>query len=297
MKVDLGWARVALLPSAPYSIRDESRSCVLGLAFERQRGVHAVGGDRRQDFDAWPGELAFTSPDVGVFSESGNGGEYLTLHVARIASVLEPESPLTVPRAVFHGDRRAVQLGWRLRRLMLASQPQFQLVEEHAAMLLDHGLSRLKQPRGSLGRYDLERKVHSRVLEYIDDSIDGPLRLDELAGVAGMPLLRFLRSFSSAVGSTPHAYVTERRLRRARTLLRSTDEPVAAIAAGCGFAHQSHLGAVLKERLGLSPRQYRALAGQRDPRRLATCFFAETTTLVEKCDDGLNARYNAMVPP
>src|ERR1700726_3058970 len=86
VKVDLGWACLTLLPSAPYSIRDESSLCVLGLAFERQRGVHAVGGDRRQDFDAWPGDLAITSPNVGIFSESRNGGEYLTLHLTRAAS-------------------------------------------------------------------------------------------------------------------------------------------------------------------------------------------------------------------
>ena len=262
MKSDFGWGRVSLLPSAPYSIRDESRLCVLGLAFERQRGVHAVGGDRRQDFDAWPGELAFTSPDVEMFSESGNGGEYLALHVVRIASVLEPEIPLTVPRAVFRGDRRAVRLGKQLRRSMLASHPQPQLIEEQAMTLLDHGLSLLALPRRPLGCYDHDRQAHSRVLEYIDDAIDRPLSLDEIAQVAGMPVLRFLRSFSIAVGSTPHAYITERRMQRARALLSATDDPIADIAAGCGFAHQSHLGAVLKDRLGLSPRQYRVLAGR-----------------------------------
>jgi AraC family transcriptional regulator len=262
MNVDLGWVRVSLLPSAAYSIRENSRLCVVGLAFERQRGVHAIGGDRRQDFDAWPGELALTSPNVEIFSESEMGGEYLTLHVARAASDPNGDAPFGAPRAVFRGDRRAVQLGWRLRRLILDSQRRSGLIEEHAAMLLEHGLSRLKPPHREPGGYDLERKAHSRVLEYIDDTLDGRLALEELAHVAGMPLLRFLRSFASAAGSTPHAYITERRLQRARRLLRSTDEPIAAIAADCGFTHQSHLGAVLKERLGLSPRQYRGLRGR-----------------------------------
>src|SRR5260370_19184558 len=142
------------------------------------------------------------------------------------------------------------------------SKPHSRRNEVHAAMLLEQGLSRLKLPHRAPGRYDLERKAHSRVLEYIDDTIDGRLGLDELARVAGMPLLRFLRSFASAVGSTPHAYITERRLQQARRLLRSTDEPVSPIAADCGFTHQSHLGAVLKERLGLSPPQYRILRGR-----------------------------------
>jgi AraC-like DNA-binding protein len=260
IKSNFGWGWVSLLPSAPYSIRDESRLCVLGLAFERQRGVHAVGGDRRQDFDAWPGELAVTSPDVEMFSESGAGGEYLALHVQCVALGHESEIPLTEPRAVFRGDRRAVRLGGQLRRSILALHRQPQLIEEQAMKLLNHGLSLLKLPRRQPGAYDLDRQVHSRVLEYIDGAIDGPLSLDELAQVAGMPVLRFLRSFSVTVGSTPHAYITERRMQRARVLLSATDCAIADIAAGCGFAHQSHLGAVLKARLGLSPRQYRVLA-------------------------------------
>jgi len=92
---------------------------------------------------------------------------------------------------------------------------------------------------------------------YIDDAIDGPLSLAEIAQVAGMPVLRFLRSFSTTVGTTPHAYVSERRMQRARALLSTSSNPIADIAFSCGFSHQSHLGAVFKDRLGLSPRQYR----------------------------------------
>ena len=79
--------------------------------------MHAIASDNRQDFDAWPGDLAFTSPDVNIFSESMHGGEYLALRVARHAA---GTAPWAAPRAVVHGDRRAVELGLRLRRLMLA---------------------------------------------------------------------------------------------------------------------------------------------------------------------------------
>ncbi|MDR7305525.1 AraC family transcriptional regulator [Rhodoferax saidenbachensis] len=260
MKIDFGWASVSLLPSAPYSVRDASCCCVLGLAFERQQGVHAIGADRRQDFDAWPGDLAFTLPEVEVFSESRTGGEYLTLHVAHDVPDLQVDAPLVGPRTVFHGDRQAVRLGWALRRLLHAAQPHPERIEELAAMLLGQGLSRLTLPWRGPSCYEADRKAHARVLDYIDSMLEGPLSLEELAGVAGMPLLRFLRSFSNAVGSTPHAYITERRLQRARRLLRASDAPLADIAFACGFAHQSHLGAVIKERLGLSPRQYRGLA-------------------------------------
>ena len=262
MRANFGWGCISLLPSAPYSIRDASRLLVLGIAFERQRGVHALGADRRRDFDAWPGELAVTSPDVEMFSESRAGGEYLALHVAPAASGFETELPLTVPRTVLRGDRRAVRWGMQLRRAMLAPHPQRQLIEHEAMNLLAHGLSRSRFPHRPAGGYDRDRQAHSRVLEYIDEAIDGALDLDELARVARMPVLRFLRSFSAATGSTPHAYITERRMQRARVLLSTTGDSIAGIAGSCGFAHQSHLGAVLRARLGLSPRQYRLRTGR-----------------------------------
>ncbi|HEY0584944.1 MAG TPA: helix-turn-helix transcriptional regulator [Pseudoduganella sp.] len=255
VKMELGWANIELFPSAPYSVSDASHLCILGLAFERQRGVDAIASDRRRDFDAWPGDLALTSPDVNIFSESAIGGEYLAVRIATQDSSSAP------PRTVFRGDRRAVDLGARLRRLLLAAQPDAGLIEEQLALFLERGFALLKQAPQFPSSYELDRHAHSRVLEFIDDAIDGPLDLDQLAQLAGMSPLRFLRSFSNAVGATPHAYITERRLQRARALLRSTKEPIASIALDCGFSHQSHLGAVFKEKLGVSPHQYRVLCG------------------------------------
>jgi len=264
LRSDFPWGWASLLPAAAYSIRHESGSYVLGFAFARQRGVHAVGSDRRQDFDAWPGELAVTSPGVEMFSESRAGGEYLALHVGRTATGDEadaPPMPPMSPRTVFRGDRRAASLAQALRRSMLVSPTQPRLIEEQALMLLRHGMARLERPRRSRGTYDADRHAHARVLEHIEHAIDGPLGLAEMAQVAAMPVLRFMRSFTATVGSTPHAYVVDRRTQRARALLTETDRPIAEIAASCGFTHQSHLGALLKNQTGRSPREYRALAG------------------------------------
>lgn len=258
--IDCDWARIELLPGAPYSSSDAKPIYTFGLAFERQRGVHAIGCHQREDFDAWPGEFACTAPDIEIFSESKRGGEYLTLHVIGASLGGIPDRPPTQQRAVFRGDKLALRLGWRLRRLLLAPRRDCVAIEEQAALLADHGWSRLAAPHRRSSRYDLHRKAHAQVLDRIEDDLSGPLSLNELARMAGLPKLRFLRSFTDSVGVTPHAYVTERRLQRARKLLQSSDVSLAAIAVECGFAHQSHLGAVLKERLGLSTLRYRTQA-------------------------------------
>jgi AraC family transcriptional regulator len=253
VELDIGWARVALLPSAPYSAEGASSACVMGVALERQRGVHAVAGEARRDFDAWPGEFALAAPGVSVFSESSHGGEYLLLEVD--AAVAPPVAG--APRRLFRGQRDAVAVARSLRRVLLSPQPDGRQAAHQAAALLAHGAVLLDGATGRATPYDADRPLHARVLDTIEDDLASPLPLEALAALAGLPLLRFLRSFAHTTGMTPHAWITERRLQRARRLLRGSDAPLADIAAACGFAHQSHLGTLLKRATGCSPAQYR----------------------------------------
>lgn len=254
VELDVGWARIALLPSAPYSADGASSACVIGVALERQQGVHAVGGEARGDFDAWPGEFALAAPGVPVFSESAHGGEYLMVE----ADAAVAPAVTGAPRRLFRGQKQAVVLARSLRRLLLSQQPDVQHAAQQAAALLAHGAMLLDGAGGpGHSAYDADRAAHARVLDAIEDGLASPLPLDMLAALAGMPLLRFLRSFTHTAGMTPHAWITERRLQRARGMLRGTNAPLAEIAAACGFAHQSHLGTLLKREVAHSPAEYR----------------------------------------
>lgn len=256
VELDVGWARITLLPSAPYSSDGAASACVMGVALARQQGVHAVAGEARRDFDAWPGEFALAAPGVPVFSESAQGGEYLRVAVdAAVAPVVSG-----APRRLFRGHKDAVMLARGLRRVLLSQQPDVAHAAQLAATLLAHGASVLTEgtARASVGAYDADRPLHVRVLDAVEQDLASPWPLEALAALAGMPLLRFLRSFTHATGMTPHAWLTERRLQHARQLLHNTNLPLADIAAACGFAHQSHLGALLQRELLHSPAQYRA---------------------------------------
>lgn len=263
-QLDLGWARVALLGAAPYSVCEASQQAVWGLSLSRQRGEHSVGGASRQDFDAWPGELAITAPGVPIFSESDHGGEYLTIHLNSWTENAAADSPQSPPRQVYAGDGQALRLGWCLRKLLLAPQPNFTQIDNQAALLVAHGQARLQQMPGGQSRkpasaYTADRQAHAKVLQLIHDTLETPLPLALLARTANMEPLRFLRSFTKALGCTPHAYILEARLQKARKLLHTSQSSLASIAVDCGFAHQSHLGAALKQRLGTTPSAYRQL--------------------------------------
>ncbi len=96
-----------------------------------------------------------------------------------------------------------------------------------------------------------------RVAEHVEAHLDGPIRLADLAALAGMSPFHFQRMFAASFGVSPHDFVTHRRLRRARALLRGR-EPIAQIAAACGFSSQSHLTRAFKAATGMTPAAYRA---------------------------------------
>jgi AraC-like DNA-binding protein len=82
------------------------------------------------------------------------------------------------------------------------------------------------------------------------------LTLDELAAAAGLSRYYFLRAFRRAVGVTPHAYLTGRRIAAAKAFLAGT-VPLSEVAVACGFYDQSHFTRSFKGCTGVTPGQYR----------------------------------------
>ncbi|MDR7331424.1 AraC family transcriptional regulator [Roseateles asaccharophilus] len=91
---------------------------------------------------------------------------------------------------------------------------------------------------------------HAR--ECIDDDPASARSLAGLAADAGLSRYQFLRAFTRLTGLPPHAYVLQRRVQRARHLVR-TGLPLAEAAAAAGFADQSHMTRCFARNFGLTP--------------------------------------------
>lgn len=91
----------------------------------------------------------------------------------------------------------------------------------------------------------------------IDDDPSGYHSLNELAREAGTSKFQTLRSFARLTGMTPHAYVIQRRLDLARSMIRN-GIALADAASAAGFADQSHFHRNFIRRYGLTPGAYAA---------------------------------------
>jgi AraC family transcriptional regulator len=123
-----------------------------------------------------------------------------------------------------------------------------------AHLLHKYGVSkrRLNLYRGGLPPVQLRR-----VIEYIDAHLAEELSLTELAAIAGLSPNHFAQAFKATAGRPPHRYLTERRVRRARELLRDPRIPIAEIAHAVGFSSQSHLTINFRRMTGMTPARFR----------------------------------------
>ena len=113
------------------------------------------------------------------------------------------------------------------------------------------------RPDGAAARGGLAPGALRRVREYIDGRLGDSISLDAMATVAELSRCHFARAFKQSVGTSPHAYVVQRRLDRAERLLADTDLSLCQVALDSGFSDQSHFSSCFRKSFGESPRAFR----------------------------------------
>lgn len=96
-----------------------------------------------------------------------------------------------------------------------------------------------------------------RLANFIEANLEEELSLEAMAAEVGLSPLYLIRTFKSAFGESPHRYVLQRRIERAKDLLRTTEMPVAEVAYAVGLSSQSHLAHWFRRMVGVSPGAYR----------------------------------------
>ncbi|TDV42585.1 AraC-like DNA-binding protein [Actinophytocola oryzae] len=85
-----------------------------------------------------------------------------------------------------------------------------------------------------------------------------PLCLDDLAAAAGFSRYHFAREFRVVFGETPRAYLSRRRVERARDLLTHANLTVTEICMVVGFSSLGSFSRRFRELTGCSPSEFRA---------------------------------------
>lgn len=133
-------------------------------------------------------------------------------------------------------------------------RPEAQIEPLLARLVRDLRVSRIE------GRPDAAREVRRlpdwrvmRAANHVECDLGESLSVSEMAEVAGLRRSHFSRVFLETVGVSPHQYVLERRLLRARDALVASGRSVTTIAHEYGFSNAAHFATLFGRRFGRRP--------------------------------------------
>ena len=95
------------------------------------------------------------------------------------------------------------------------------------------------------------------LLEYINQHYAEDIHLDDMAKKAFVSKYHLIRVFEQATGVTPYTYLTLKRIKQAKILLRSTNLSIDEIAEYVGFLGAKAFIRAFKQKTGQTPGAYR----------------------------------------
>ena len=144
------------------------------------------------------------------------------------------------------------------------------LVEKHVGraqaskslhiMIIDDAMRPEKPQPGIPLELKTEDPMVKRALLLMQQRIDAPLSVTEIARQMGNSKRQLERHFRAALDTSPQAAFLDIRLSFARHLLEATDKSISAIAVECGFCDSSHLSRMFRHRYERRPSEVRSAA-------------------------------------
>jgi AraC-like DNA-binding protein len=113
-----------------------------------------------------------------------------------------------------------------------------------------------------------------RARKFIDLCYDLPLNLDQISSEACFSRYHFLRLFRQTFDKTPHQYLVERRIEKAKELLTSNDLRITDICFEVGFQSLGSFSSLFHRYVGHPPMTYREKIRESESarRKIPGCF-------------------------
>ena len=131
---------------------------------------------------------------------------------------------------------------------------------------------------------ELYRRIISAKL-YIDDNYQGPIGLNDISKSACLSRFHFHRLFTRVYKVTPHQYLTQKRIAKAKDLLDKEDLSVTEVCNTVGFESIGSFSTLFKKEIGFPPQYYRNMAwlkkqqSKEQPRKFIPHCFIESYQL------------------
>ena len=119
------------------------------------------------------------------------------------------------------------------------------------------GLAGIPRDAPAPSRPGAASEALSDALAYIDEHLDAPLRIPDLAQRARLSAFQFDQRIRALFGLSAGQYLSRIRIGRACDRLRHTNAPLSELALECGYADQAAFTRQFHKSVGLTPGAYR----------------------------------------
>lgn len=157
-------------------------------------------------------------------------------------------------------DARIERFGARfLEELMVGGLASVTCVQLLANLLAIHLLRLYSTIGDSAGAppSKLARHKLRQATDYIGGNLRDDLSLRKISKVLCMSPCHFAHLFKQTTGHSPHRYVIDCRMGKAKSLLRETNLPVSEIAQMVGYSSPTYFSTIFRRITGQSPLRYR----------------------------------------
>lgn len=102
----------------------------------------------------------------------------------------------------------------------------------------------------------ISQEIYS-CMQFISTHVNEPISVADVVAHSGKSRAYLFKKFQQELGTNIGAYITQCRLREAKSLLRYTDKSLGEISSYLCFSSQSHFQNAFKKHVGMTPLEYR----------------------------------------
>lgn len=99
--------------------------------------------------------------------------------------------------------------------------------------------------------------ILKKVVKYIDDNVSEKIMIPDLIQLSRWKSQHFQKMFTEYMGITPHKYIVDKKMERAKTMLAQSGIPIIQISYDLGFKSHSNFCSLFKKKVGKTPESYR----------------------------------------
>ncbi len=237
-----------------YKVNRKYMDCLLLMLIEN--GSMRMNYRGRQ-YTAQPGDLILLDGTFPQYYDTAAYVEFFWLHLSGGNSIEFCEYLTRMQGGIVHRTANSPKAAELLRRLVSQFATGQAVNDAEQSRLLYSTLCWLAP--GNRPEVSGNMRPVQQAIRYIQEHLGDDLSLKRLAAEVHISPPHLIRLFRAELQHSPHEYVIQMRMNRAKHLLKTTMLPIKAIAAEVGYGSESSFTGAFTERIGISPKKFREL--------------------------------------